>query len=168
MPGARVSTTFTNAFSTVSSSLCMYVHSFTHSKDDDDPNPILTSRLDMVHVAVVAAPVGAAAAALVTKAVFSARAPLGETRRGVVDADEASFACERVCASDRLMARLGGLGKAEMAHACVTVCGMSGTDACVDACARVACTAAHGVPGWNEKCVKRCASECARGRSGTP
>ena len=95
----------------------------------------------MVHVAVVAAPVGAAAAALVTKAVFSARAPLGETRRGVVDADEASFACERVCASDRLMARLGGLGKAEMAH---------------------------GVPGWNEKCVKRCASECARGRAGTP
>ena len=149
----------------------MYVHSFIHSfihSKDDDPNPILTPRLDMVHVAVVAAPVGAAAAALVTKAVFSARAPLGETRRGVVDADEASFACERVCASDRLMARLGGLGKAEMAHACVTVCGMSGTDACVDACARVACTAAHGVPGWNEKCVKRCASECARGRSGTP
>ena len=70
----------------------------------------------MVHVAVVAAPVGAAAAALVTKAVFSARAPLGETRRGVVDADEASFACERVCAGgeDRFRHERGGARGAGM------------------------------------------------------
>jgi hypothetical protein len=129
---------------------------------------IRTRRRIMVQLALLAAPIGAATAVVVTKAVFGVRAQPSETRRGVVDDDEVSFACERVCASDRLMARLGGLGKAEMAHTCVTVCGMSGTDACVDACARVACTGQHGVPGWNEKCVKRCASECARGKTATP
>ena len=34
-----------------------------------------------------------------------------EQRRGAVTDDEASFACERVCASDRLLKRMGGLAK---------------------------------------------------------
>jgi len=123
----------------------------------------------MVQLALIAAPVGAAtAAAVVARAMLGSRNPPSEYRRGVVDENETQFACERVCASDRLMAKLGGLGKSEMPHTCVTVCGMSGTDACLDACARVVCTAQHGVPGWNEKCLKRCAAECTRGRTGTP
>ncbi len=124
----------------------------------------------MVQLALIAAPIGAATAvAVATKTFLNKRQnSQKELRRGVVDENEVSFACERVCASDRLMAKLGGLGKAELMHTCVTTCGMSATDACVDACARVACTAGHGVPGWNEKCLRRCASECARGRTSTP
>lgn len=66
----------------------------------------------MVQPALIAAPLGAAAAVVVaTKAVLGSRSTAAEVRRGVVDENEVSFACERVCASDRLMAKLGGLGK---------------------------------------------------------
>ena len=120
----------------------------------------------MVQLALIAAPIGAATAvAVATKTFLNTRQnSQKELRRGVVDENEASFACERVCASDRLMAKLGGLGKAELMHTCVTTCGMSATDACVDACARVACTAGHGVPGWNEKCLRRCARRMRAGK----
>jgi len=66
----------------------------------------------MVQPALIAAPLGAAAAVVVaTKAILGSRSTAAEVRRGVVDENEVSFACERVCASDRLMAKLGGLGK---------------------------------------------------------
>jgi hypothetical protein len=66
----------------------------------------------MVQPALIAAPIGAAAAVVVaTRAVLGGRQSKEEVRRGVVDDNEVSFACERVCASDRLMSRLGGLGK---------------------------------------------------------
>jgi len=66
----------------------------------------------MVQPALIAAPLGAAAAVVVaTRAVLGGRHAKEEVRRGVVDDNEVSFACERVCASDRLMSKLGGLGK---------------------------------------------------------
>lgn len=71
----------------------------------------------MVQPALIAAPLGAAAAVVVaTKAVLGSRSTAAEVRRGVVDENEVSFACERVCASDRLMAKLGGLGKVRASH----------------------------------------------------
>ena len=48
---------------------------------------------------------------------------------------------------------------------CVTVCGVSATDACTDACGRSVCTNVHQVPAWNEKCLQRCANECLRGKA---
>ncbi|RMZ55647.1 hypothetical protein APUTEX25_000230 [Auxenochlorella protothecoides] len=76
-----------------------------------------------------------------------------------------SFVCERVCTSDRLMRRLGGLAKDATPNTCVTVCGTSSQDACASACTRSVCTNLHQVPAWNDTCIERCSSECVRGRS---
>ncbi len=38
-----------------------------------------------------------------------------------------SFVCERVCTSDRLLRRMGGLSKDPTPNTCVTVCGVGGT-----------------------------------------
>ena len=37
-----------------------------------------------------------------------------------------SFVCERVCTSDRLLRRMGGLSKDPTPNTCVTVCGVGG------------------------------------------
>jgi hypothetical protein len=40
-----------------------------------------------------------------------------------------------------------------------------GHDACVEACQRSVCSIPHQVPAWNESCLKRCTSECMKGRA---
>jgi hypothetical protein len=39
---------------------------------------------------------------------------------------EPTFVCERVCTSDRLLRRMGGLSKDPTPNTCVTVCGVGG------------------------------------------
>ena len=38
-------------------------------------------------------------------------------------------------------------------------------DACNEACQRAVCTNLHQVPAWNDACLKRCTTECLRGRA---
>jgi hypothetical protein len=75
---------------------------------------------------------------------------------------EGEFVCERVCASNRLLNKLGGLAKDPTPGTCVTVCGTSDLDACQEACERAVCSNSHQVPKWNAECVARCTSECQR------
>ena len=76
-----------------------------------------------------------------------------------------NFICERVCTSNRLMRRMGGLAKDITPNTCVTVCGVSPLDACTEACQQAVCTSMHQVPAWNEACISRCSTECQkRGR----
>lgn len=84
-----------------------------------------------------------------------------------MDENEVLFVCECVCVFDCLMVKFGGLGKVEFMYMCVMMCGMSVMDVCVDVCVWVVCMVGYGVLGWNEKCLRRCASECARGRTFT-
>lgn len=75
----------------------------------------------MVNPYLVGAPAAGAGALLVVKSIFKNKENNNtnnnnkkgekEQRRGTVTDDEASFACERVCASDRLLKRMGGLAK---------------------------------------------------------
>lgn len=73
----------------------------------------------MVNPYLVGAPAAGAGALLVVKSIFKNKENNSnnnkkgekEQRRGTVTDDEASFACERVCASDRLLKRMGGLAK---------------------------------------------------------
>ena len=72
----------------------------------------------MVNPYLVGAPAAGAGALLVVKSIFKNKENNNNTkkgekeqRRGTVTDDEASFACERVCASDRLLKRMGGLAK---------------------------------------------------------
>jgi hypothetical protein len=72
----------------------------------------------MVNPYLVGAPAAGAGALLVVKSIFknkennhNNKKGEKEQRRGTVTDDEASFACERVCASDRLLKRMGGLAK---------------------------------------------------------
>lgn len=39
------------------------------------------------------------------------------------------------------------------------------SDSCQDACQRAVCMNMHQVPAWNEACLKRCTTECERGRA---
>ena len=82
------------------------------------------------------------------------------------DGADPSFVCERVCASDRLLRRLGGLAKDPTPQSCVTICGVSRIDSCTESCQRVVCMNMHQVPAWNDQCLKRCTTECQRGRAG--
>eukprot|EP01023_Acetabularia_acetabulum_P061931 TRINITY_DN7540_c0_g1_i1.p2 TRINITY_DN7540_c0_g1~~TRINITY_DN7540_c0_g1_i1.p2 ORF type:complete len:125 (-),score=16.28 TRINITY_DN7540_c0_g1_i1:214-588(-) len=81
---------------------------------------------------------------------------------GVIDLSE-RFICERVCTSDRLVRRMGGLSKGPAPHTCVTVCGVSRQDACSEACQMAVCNT-HQVEAWNQACKKRCTNECLKGR----
>ena len=72
----------------------------------------------MVNPYLVGAPAAGAGALLVVKSILKNKENNNnnkkgekEQRRGTVTDDEASFACERVCASDRLLKRMGGLAK---------------------------------------------------------
>jgi hypothetical protein len=38
-------------------------------------------------------------------------------------------------------------------------------DCCTEACQRSVCVNAHNVPAWNDACLKKCTTECLRGRS---
>ncbi|GJP38693.1 hypothetical protein CLOM_g23114 [Closterium sp. NIES-68] len=89
-------------------------------------------------------------------------------RGGVATADDAlvggdSFVCERVCASRRLLNRMGPFSKDPTPNTCVTVCGVSDVDSCTEACRRVVCVNPHHVPNWNDGCMRRCQDECLRG-----
>lgn len=102
---------------------------------------------------------------------------------------EATFTCERVCGSERLLRRTGAKVRNPVHMAanagmtgkrsepvpcqllpmqdvapgtCVTVCGASAADACVTACTRGICINPQSVPQWNESCVQRCTAECLR------
>ena len=44
------------------------------------------------------------------------------------------------------------------------VCAYAGVDACEDACQRAVCLNMHQVPAWNDACLRKCTSECVRGR----
>ena len=75
----------------------------------------------MVNPYLVGAPAAGAGALLVVKSIFKNKENNNnnkkgekEQRRGTVTDDEASFACERVCASDRLLKRMGGLAKVKI------------------------------------------------------
>eukprot|EP00204_Picochlorum_oklahomense_P003628 CAMPEP_0118804502 /NCGR_PEP_ID=MMETSP1161-20130426/23057_1 /TAXON_ID=249345 /ORGANISM="Picochlorum oklahomensis, Strain CCMP2329" /LENGTH=114 /DNA_ID=CAMNT_0006733259 /DNA_START=128 /DNA_END=469 /DNA_ORIENTATION=+ len=68
---------------------------------------------------------------------------------GIMDGEggtDPNFICERVCTSNRLMRRMGGLAKDITPHTCVTVCGVSALDACTEACQQAVCTSMHQVP----------------------
>lgn len=84
----------------------------------------------------------------------------------VDDPSDPSFVCERVCASPRLLRRMGGLSRDATPSSCVTVCGAVQEDACAEACQRAVCASLHQVPAWNDACLKRCTTECTRGRAG--
>lgn len=49
------------------------------------------------------------------------------TWRRIDGGTDPNFICERVCTSNRLMRRMGGLAKDITPNTCVTVCGVSGT-----------------------------------------
>ncbi|KAK9817079.1 hypothetical protein WJX72_009216 [[Myrmecia] bisecta] len=115
---------------------------------------------------------GLAVPAVVIKGVLSGRGnstPTTEeavvTSSRVEDGTDPQFVCERVCTSDRLLRRMGGLSKDPTPNTCVTVCGASEEDACTEACQRAVCTNTHQVPAWNDACLKRCQTECLRGRA---
>lgn len=72
------------------------------------------------------------------------------------------FHCERVCTSKQMLSRLGAFTKDGTPDACVTVCGLNELDACADACMRSVCSNVHNIPNWNEICIHRCQTECAR------
>ncbi|KAK9830969.1 hypothetical protein WJX81_003854 [Elliptochloris bilobata] len=63
------------------------------------------------------------------------------------DSTDPSFVCERVCTSNRLLRRMGGLAKDPTPGTCVTVCGVGSQDACNEACQRAVCTNLHQ-PQW--------------------
>ena len=84
----------------------------------------------------------------------------------VDDPSDPTFVCERVCASPRLLRRMGGLSRDATPSSCVTVCGPGQEDACAEACQRAVCASLHQVPAWNDACLKRCTTECTRGRAG--
>jgi len=88
-----------------------------------------------------------------------------ELRAMPEEGTDPSFVCERVCTSDRLLRRMGGLSKDPTPNTCVTVCGVGAQDACTEACQQAVCTNMHQVPAWNDACLKRCTAECMRGRS---
>lgn len=99
---------------------------------------------------------------------FAPPAPPPTTNRNspVDDPSDPSFVCERVCASPRLLRRMGGLSRDATPSSCVTVCGPAREDACAEACQRAVCASLHQVPAWNDACLKRCTTECTRGRAG--
>lgn len=72
------------------------------------------------------------------------------------------FVCERVCVTEKLVKKLGGAAQDATPGNCVTVCGTTRSDACMDACQRTVCTVSTHVPQWNESCLKRCQAECLR------
>ncbi len=51
----------------------------------------------------------------------------GTQLRRSEEGSDPTFVCERVCTSDRLLRRMGGLSKDPTPNTCVTVCGISGT-----------------------------------------
>ncbi|XRB01745.1 GTPase [Pycnococcus provasolii] len=75
------------------------------------------------------------------------------------------FVCERVCASNKLIKRLGWISKDPSVGACMTVCADNEQEACTEACAQVMCADSHEVPAWNDACVKRCTAECTKFRT---
>ncbi|XP_024534455.1 uncharacterized protein At5g64816-like [Selaginella moellendorffii] len=91
------------------------------------------------------------------------RSSLDQSEQQQQDLDSQDrFACKRVCASDRMMKRVGSFAKDVTPNSCVTVCGVSDLDACAEACARSVCSTQHHVPNWNDVCMRRCQSECLR------
>ncbi|KAJ7555928.1 hypothetical protein O6H91_05G109300 [Diphasiastrum complanatum] len=72
------------------------------------------------------------------------------------------FVCERVCTSKRMLKRVGAYSRDNEPDTCVTVCGASAVDACVDACSRTVCLIPHHVPNWNDICIRRCQNQCLK------
>lgn len=112
---------------------------------------------------------GLAVPALVVRGVLSSRGKGKNAEQGGREEDGAGpatgFVCERVCTSEKLLSRMGGLAKDPTPNNCVTVCGVSSNDACVEACQRAVCSEMHQVPDWNDQCLKRCTTECLKGRA---
>ena len=114
--------------------------------------------------------VGLAVPALAAREVMVARSNRKARRAKQEEANTeatggSSFVCERVCTSERLRKRMGDLAQEATPNNCVTVCGSSSSDACVEACQRSVCSQVHQVPDWNDQCLKRCATECLKGRA---
>ncbi|ERN09250.1 hypothetical protein AMTRI_Chr13g82510 [Amborella trichopoda] len=70
------------------------------------------------------------------------------------------FVCERVCASKRILNKVKG----SPSDTCLTVCGVSGLDCCVNACTSSICAEDHHppIPNWGDVCVKRCQNQCLK------
>ena len=120
-------------------------------------------------IAALATATAAAAGKLQATVGRGRAAPNGQTTgAATANADNAdgeaggAFACERVCASPKLISKMGWSSKDPTPGACLTVCGPSEQEACTEACVAVMCSAQHDVPAWNDACVKRCTTECAR------
>ena len=73
-----------------------------------------------------------------------------------------TFACK--CWGWRNCSKLAHLYKISNLHHSSVMCG-AGMDACEDACQRAVCANMHQVPAWNDACLRKCTSECARGRA---
>ncbi|KAK3033773.1 hypothetical protein RJ639_034215 [Escallonia herrerae] len=77
-----------------------------------------------------------------------------KSARGREKSSDDIFVCERVYTSKRMLKKVGVFSKDPTPDTCVTVCGVSELDACVDACARTVCINQHQVPNWNDICLK--------------
>ena len=136
-------------------SVCMYIHSFTFEEMMMIES---SSHLDSTWSTWPSSPPrGRGRRRLVTKAVFSARAPLGEPDEGWSTRTK-RHSRANACARRSIDGALGGLGKAEMTRVRDGV--WDERDGCVRG--RVREGGVHGgarMPGWNEKCVKKCAAE---------
>ncbi|KAI5077073.1 hypothetical protein GOP47_0009138, partial [Adiantum capillus-veneris] len=94
--------------------------------------------------------------------------PLAPSSTAVFD-DSNIFVCERVCASKRLLNKLGAFSKdPNPSNTCVTVCGASQVDACSDACAGAVCSNQHHISNWNDICLRRCQNQCLQLQSASP
>ena len=114
----------------------------------------------------VAVPALAARGVLVARSNRKARAEQQQEEASNEAAGGSGFVCERVCTSQRLQKRMGDLAKDATPNSCVTVCGVSSNDACIEACQRAVCSQVnHQVPDWNDQCLKRCTTECLKGRT---
>jgi len=76
--------------------------------------------------------------------------------------DVPEFVCERVCATDNLMKKLGSLAKGATGSSCTTVCGTSSEEACADACMKSICSGGLAIPAWNDACERKCTQECLK------
>ncbi|KAK9713976.1 hypothetical protein RND81_06G062700 [Saponaria officinalis] len=85
-----------------------------------------------------------------------------KTLRSLQTNPDEIFVCERVCTSKRMLKKAGSFSKDPTSETCVTVCGVSGLDACTDACVRTVCVNQHQLPNWNDICLRRCQSECLK------
>ncbi|GLJ33367.1 hypothetical protein SUGI_0671290 [Cryptomeria japonica] len=111
-------------------------------------------------LAVIGAAIPAVAVQQVIK---SSRKSAGQAK--TPHENEKHFFCERVCTSQRMLNKVGGVSKDLPHNTCVTVCGASELDSCTDACTRAVCANDYHLPNWSDVCLRRCQNQCLKLRS---